>query len=240
MATIALPGLSGQAFAQADLDCNKCVDASDIAKNAVNTSKLDKNAVTSNKIAKNAVTSSKIAINAVSAPKLGEGVPSKIKQGGYDLANVLVDSAIPANHFDAPSMGGLGDTSLTLRGGEDVLVMGSVQVYRDPNDAVSGDVITGSLIPCVWNTDMDIFAEGAVLVPGYDVFDFSSVTPICKTSTGEDDQASVATSYLFTDMPAGKYEFGLCPSKWNDGGCATEEGANFVVQGTKVAVIKTN
>ena len=124
--------------------------------------------------------------------------------------------------------------------GEDVLLIGSEQVYRDPEDAASGDVITGSIHPCVWNTDMDIAEEGAVFAPGFTVQAYNAVTPICITSTGADDQGSVATSYLFTDMPAGNYEFGLCPSKWNDSGCDTAEGANFVVLGTKITVIRAN
>ena len=232
MTPIALLGLGGQVQAQADVDCNKCVDASDIAKEAINASKIAKNAVTTNKLKDKAVTGA----------KLGPGVPRTIKQGGYDLYNLLVDSADPEAHFDSPSNGGAGNTRLTLKGGENVLLIGSVQVYRDPEDAASGDIITGSLIPCYWNTDLALGEPGAVYAAGFSGEDerWNAVTPICQTSTGADDQGSVATSFLFKNMPAGKFEFGLCPSKWNGGGCESEEAANFIVLGTKIAIIKTN
>ena len=231
MTPIALLGLGGQVQAQG-VDCNKCVDSSDIAKGAVNSSK----------IAKKAVTTEKINGKAVTEGKLGPGVPGKMKQGGYDLANMLVDSANPEAHFDSPSNGGSGNTNLTLKGGESVLLIGSVQVYRDPADAASGDIITGSLLPCYWNTDLALGEPGAVFVAHFSAEEsqYEAMTPICQTSTGEDDQGSVATSFLFTDMPAGKFEFGLCPSKFNDGGCESGEAANFVVQGTKIALIKAN
>jgi hypothetical protein len=208
------------------------VDSSDIAKDAVNASKIAKNAVTSKKIENGAVTDAKLA----------PGVPGKMKQGGYDLMAQTVTSDIPTENFSGPSAGLDGNTRFTLKGGEDVLLIGSVQVYRDPEDAASGDIITGSLVPCYWNTNLALGEEGAVYAAGYSGqnSEWNAVTPICHTSTGADDQGSVATSYLFQDMPAGKFEFGLCPSKWNDGGCGGGGAANFVVLGTKIALIKAN
>ena len=63
--------VTSQAWSQAgDLVCNECVQAGDLAPNAVNNSKIANSAVNAAKLAANAVTVAKIANNAVSTAKL--------------------------------------------------------------------------------------------------------------------------------------------------------------------------
>ena len=80
IAPFALLAISVEVYAQADdVDCIKCVDASDIAGQAVNSSKIAKQAVTAGKIAKQAVTSSKIAPGAVTSGKIKNGAVTTSK-----------------------------------------------------------------------------------------------------------------------------------------------------------------
>ena len=62
---------AGGAWAQAnDLVCNECVQAVDLAPNAVNNSKIANGSVNAAKLAANAVTVAKIANNSITTPKL--------------------------------------------------------------------------------------------------------------------------------------------------------------------------
>ena len=75
-------GIQGAAAQTAsDLTCNACVQASDLAANAVKTSELSNAAVNTEKLANNAVTVAKIANNAVSAAKIAAGAVSSAKIG---------------------------------------------------------------------------------------------------------------------------------------------------------------
>jgi hypothetical protein len=66
--------LAIEAHAQAnDVDCVRCVDTSDIAREAVNAYKIKPKAVTTDKLAKQAVTTSKLAPQAVTTEKIKDG-----------------------------------------------------------------------------------------------------------------------------------------------------------------------
>ena len=173
------------------------------------------------------------------AGKLGDGIPNKMKHGGYDLDNTYVDSEDATQHFDAPSNGGNGDTAFQLNGGEDVLVIGSLSVYTDEFEE-TGHLIAGAVEPCYKNWDIPEGEPGHVFAPCYNGDEcYASVAEICYTSTSIADQENVSTSYLFRDMPAGLIEFGLCSRKDNYGGCPGP-GANYNTASTKIAVILSN
>jgi hypothetical protein len=95
-------GLCAEVSAQAtDVDCAKCVDAKDIAANAVTTYKLRDQAVTASKIAPEAITTNKIELQAVTKKQLATGAvtTAKIKDGavtGRKLSSELAN-AIDAN-----------------------------------------------------------------------------------------------------------------------------------------------
>lgn len=86
----ALLGMGTAVHAQNDVDCNKCVDASDIAAQAINSSKIEKSAVTTKKIAKKAVTAHKIAAGAVTS--------GKIKNGAVGLAQIDTSEVAMQRH----------------------------------------------------------------------------------------------------------------------------------------------
>ncbi len=90
----ALLGMGTVVHAQDDVDCNKCVDASDIAGQAVNSSKIKKSAVTTNKIAKQAVTTHKIAPGAVTRGKIADGAVT-LKKVTPKLSNSLGQFCLP-------------------------------------------------------------------------------------------------------------------------------------------------
>ena len=88
-----------EAGAQAtDLVCNECVQASDIAPNAVNNSKIANAAVTAAKLASNAVTVAKIANNSITAAKITTAAVTFAKIGPNavrtsKIANAAVTAA---------------------------------------------------------------------------------------------------------------------------------------------------
>ncbi len=151
------------------------------------------------------------------------------KQGGYDIdqsisPSSLINSTSYTNHFQRPQNG---NTTLTLNGGEDVLVMCSMQVYKE--DTVASTNIEGEVRACYRNTSPPNTITQATL--------FQGETDFCFTSIGEDDQRSVQVSALFTNIPAGTYEFGFCAKKGSSYSCFTNE-ANYRVAGPKINVIK--
>ncbi len=83
LSLIAIVVFSPAAFAQTatDVNCSKCVDASDLAKKSVGSGKLKSDAVSTNKIKDGAVTARKLADGAVTADKLAPGVGGG--WGGY-------------------------------------------------------------------------------------------------------------------------------------------------------------
>ena len=99
VAPIFLLGLSADVSAQAtDVDCVKCVDAKDVAADAVTTYKIRDQAVTARKIAPEAITTKKIKLEAVTKRQLATGAvtTAKIKDGAVtvrklssELANVI-------------------------------------------------------------------------------------------------------------------------------------------------------
>ena len=90
---ILLPVLTAtQAQAQAtDLVCSECVQASDLAPNAVNNAKIGNGAVNAAKLASNAVTVAKIANNSIAAAKLTSAAVTFAKIG----PNAVRTSKIP-------------------------------------------------------------------------------------------------------------------------------------------------
>ncbi len=81
-------GTGGPGYDQ--LKCNKCVDASDIAKSAVTNDKIKKQAVSASKLASRAVTTSKLDSGAVTQSKLASGAVSnsKIRDGAVTVDKV--------------------------------------------------------------------------------------------------------------------------------------------------------
>jgi len=91
----ALLSLASQVHAQAnDVDCIKCVDTKDIAREAVNTYKIKPKAVTTDKLAKQAVTTSKLAPQAVTTGKIKNGAVTENKLSG-NLLNAMLGSRLP-------------------------------------------------------------------------------------------------------------------------------------------------
>ena len=90
---------AGDARAQAtDLVCNECVQATDVAPNAVNNSKIANAAVTAAKLASNAVTVAKIANNSITAAKITTAAVTFAKIGPNavrtsKIANAAVTAA---------------------------------------------------------------------------------------------------------------------------------------------------
>jgi hypothetical protein len=251
---ISLIGFSGWAYAQAtDVQCDQCVDASDIATGSIKNNKIQQFAVQSDKIAKQAVTSpkiapgavgtGKIADGAVTAEKLGGGLPAEIRQSGYDLEFLWVSTTEMEFDFASTSDASGNNGPLTLTEGASVLVIASSQVYKDPNDT-STDTVVGGYEPCYLDLsltpDDPLYLRTTCVGSGSIGECYAGLTPICMNSNGVDDQRSVATSFLFKNMPAGTYQFGVCAAKTNEGGCSTLDGANFYLIGTKVTVIRTN
>jgi hypothetical protein len=92
---IALLGLNAQVYAQAnDVDCFKCIDAPDIAGEAVTTYKIRPQAVTTSRIAKQAVTTNRIAGGAVSTSKIKNGAVTENKLSA-DLSNAMLGTRNP-------------------------------------------------------------------------------------------------------------------------------------------------
>ncbi len=150
------------------------------------------------------------------------------KQGGYDIDQTttpssLINSATYTNHFQRPQNG---NTTLTLNGGEDVLVMCSMQVYKE--DPATSNNIEGEVRACYRNTSTLAITQATV---------FQGETDFCFFSSGEKSQRSVQVSALFTNIPAGTYEFGFCAKKGNSYSCFTNE-VNYRVAGPKINVIK--
>ena len=109
IAPIFLLGLSAKVSAQAtDVDCAKCVDAKDVAANAVTTYKIRDQAVTATKIAPEAITTGKIRLQAVTKRQLAAGAvtTAKLKDGAVTVRKL---SSELANLIDtnSASLGGL-------------------------------------------------------------------------------------------------------------------------------------
>ena len=89
----------GQASAQAtDLVCSACVQATDLAPNAVNNSKIGNGAVNAAKLAANAVTVAKIANNSITTAKISTAAVTAVKIGPNavntaKIANAAVTAA---------------------------------------------------------------------------------------------------------------------------------------------------
>ncbi len=150
------------------------------------------------------------------------------KQGGYDIdqsitPSSLINSTTYNNHFQRPQNG---NTTWTFNGGEDVLVMCSMQIYKE--DAAVSNHIEGSVIGCWRNTSTLAITNGIL---------FQSETDFCFSSTGESDQRSVQVSTLFTNMNPGTYEFGFCAKKGSSFSCFNDE-VNYRVAAPKINVIK--
>ncbi len=104
IAPIALLGLGAEVHAQAnDVDCTRCVDGKDIAREAVTTNKIGKRAVTTGKIAPEAITTGKIADGAITgkkvSPKLKNAigtfcVPGQVVIGMDDNGNFVCESPL--------------------------------------------------------------------------------------------------------------------------------------------------
>ena len=95
---IAVLGMGAEVHAQEDVDCIKCVDASDIAPAAVTTGKIRKKAVTTTRLAPQSVTTGKIKNGAVTvnkvSPKLSNAIGTSCPAGesvvGIDASGNLV------------------------------------------------------------------------------------------------------------------------------------------------------
>ena len=231
---------------------------------AVTTEKIKTGAVTESKIAAAAVTESKISASAVSPEKLSSGLGNEgfllggvkisittsfgqIRHGGYDLPSLYVTTPIETQQevyddLDFPSIltaamttnvdfGEEGNTQLSVGAGEDVLVNASATVSSDTDEFnpenLGTNVITGAISIC-YST------EGVVTWSGASGQDYQNITPVCVTSTGFNDQTGVATSYLFQNLPAGVYSFGLCAATANLGGCE-EEQPDFIGGSASIA-----
>ena len=132
---------------------------------------------------------------------------------GDDSPNFVVDTIDPANHFYGPQNG---NTTLTFAGGESVLVWATTQIYADG----AGGYVAGSLHTCYRDTATDVITWPST---------FENWTAFCFSSAGTDDQRSAQVSYLYQNMPAGTFEFGICPQLENAGGC-TEAGGVLITK----------
>jgi hypothetical protein len=163
------------------------------------------------------------------ADELGDLV--EMRQGGYDIRQTinsnaaLVNSATYTNHFQGVQDG---STTLTLNGGENVLVMASMMIQKE--DIAASNNIEGEVRACYQNTVVPNAITLGTL--------FNSETDFCFASTGEGQKRAVNVSGLFTNMPAGTYRFGFCAKKSNSDNCFTDE-VNYRIGGHKVNVIKT-
>ncbi len=149
------------------------------------------------------------------------------KQGGYDIGDsqggVLVTSSTFANHFQNPNAG---DTTLTLNGGEDVLIIACAQVYKE--DTAISNHIEGEIRACYRTVPNNVVTQ---------VSGFNSETDFCFSSTGIEDQRPVFVSALCTNMPAGTFQFGFCARKNSSSACWVDE-VNFRLSGVKINVVK--
>jgi hypothetical protein len=154
----------------------------------------------------------------------------EMKQGGYDIRQTidsnaaLVNSTSYTNHFQGPQNG---NTTLTLSGGENVMVMASMMINKE--DISNSNNIEGEVRACYQNTAVPSTITQGTL--------FQSETDFCFTSVGANDQHSVQVSGLFANMPAGTYRFGFCAKKGNSNACFANE-ANYRIGGHKINVIK--
>ena len=102
---VALLGLGADVHAQAsNVNCSRCVDAGDIAPEAVTTGKIANRAVTSKKIESGAVTNGKIANRAVTTKKINpEAVTTgKIQDGAVTVDKVALPLKNAIGTFCAP------------------------------------------------------------------------------------------------------------------------------------------
>ncbi|MCH7765385.1 MAG: hypothetical protein IH916_02380, partial [Acidobacteria bacterium] len=106
IAPIALLGLAAEVHAQAatDVDCNGCVDISDIAAQAVGAAKLKDGAVTRDKLRNNSVNTGKIQGGAVTTKKIRAGAvtTAKIRDGAVTAAKAAPELSNAIDTFCMP------------------------------------------------------------------------------------------------------------------------------------------
>ena len=124
---IALTGLSAQVYAQAsDVDCVRCVDASDIAPDAVSINKIRNKAVTTSKLAPRAVTTGKIRDGAITENKLSANLSNamlgtrlpRVLDGGDNLIGYLVNIADDNQSIDVLTEQGYIRSGLAFSNGQ--------------------------------------------------------------------------------------------------------------------------
>ncbi len=151
----------------------------------------------------------------------------QVKQGGYDIDQSSANGAVIDSTTETFVEPQNGNTTVTLSGGEDILVTVSMQVYKSSG---ANNHIEGEVKPAYRNTSTLAVTTGSL---------FESETDFCFSSTGENDQRSVQASHFFDNMPAGTFEFGFVANKGSSFGCWSDE-VDFVVAAPKINVVKVN
>jgi hypothetical protein len=178
IAPLALLGLGAQAHAQAtDVDCNGCVDLSDIASEAISASRIRAGAVTSSKIRPEAVTTGKIADRAVTKEKIKKNAvtTSKIRDGAVTTSKIK--SGAVTNTKLAPEVRNQIDALLER-----------VDALEAANVGLNGGDLDGNIY-CMQGLGRELFGGDAPGVfMGYyrGVLTFTSSTQVAFSSSGED------------------------------------------------------
>lgn len=191
-----------------NVKCNKCVDTSDFAKNAISTSRLKPGAVKTTGLRDNAVTGAKIRNGSVAGSDLANGAVGQadlapdavtgaaILDGsvtGADIAAGAVGTAklVP----DAVTGAAIQDGAVT---GADI-APGAVGTAKLANDAVTGAAIMDGTI-----TAADLAPDAATVGPD-DIFDRTLVVSPAgdgSNATANGAELLVAITFLGTVAPA--------------------------------------
>ena len=138
---------STAAFGQAasDVRCNKCVDAGDIAKGAIDKKRLAKGAVVRRRIAKGAVNAARLAGGAVTEAKIGDGAVTGAKiRGGVVSAGKIAPLAVTGDKI-AP----LAVTGPKLAPGAataDKIAVGAITGAKLEDDAVDSEALAAEAV----------------------------------------------------------------------------------------------
>lgn len=146
-----------------------------------------------------------------------------VAHAGYDSAPLGIGtiSSTSQNHWDFFA-GTYGDASLTLAGGEKVMVTVGAYVYKDDLDATTD--IKAEISPC-YSLSAGFSSLATADFPGKSRFQVQS--------TGALDQVWVQASYVFTGLASGTHYFTLCTRRLD----SDVGAADFAISAPKVTVL---